>query len=85
MKVGFVVWSVGPLRWDRIKGPKIIEERSAKRSGPRCRIDGVGDGVANPSKSGESLLNIGHQLGRAEGDARLFKSFEVLVLGALDG
>jgi hypothetical protein len=58
MKVGFVVWSVGPLRWDRIKGPKIIEERSAKRSGPRCRIDGVGDGVANPSESSESLLDV---------------------------
>ena len=85
MKVGFVVWSVGPLRWDRIKGPKIIEERSAKRSGPRCRIDGVGDGVANPSENGESLLNIGHQLGRAEGDAGLFEGFEVLVLVALDG
>ena len=85
MKIGFVVWSVGPLWWYRIKGPKIIEERGAKRSWPRCRIDGVGDGVANPSKSGESLLNIGHQLGRAEGDAGLFKSFEVLVLGALDG
>jgi hypothetical protein len=59
MEVSFVVWSVGPLWWYRIEGPKIIEERGAKRSWPRCRIDGVGDGVANPSESSESLLDIG--------------------------
>jgi hypothetical protein len=58
MEIGFVGWSVGPLWWNRIKGPKIIEEGGAKRSWPRGRIDGVSNGVANPSESGESLLDI---------------------------
>ena len=58
MEIGFVDWGVGSLWWDRIKGPKIIEERGTKRSWPRGRIDGVGDGVANPSESSESLLDV---------------------------
>ncbi len=85
MKVGFAGWSIGPLWWNRVEGPEIIEERSAKRRWPRSRIYGVGDGVADPGGSGESLLDVGHGLGRADGGAGFFENFEELVLAALDG
>ncbi len=85
MKVGFAGRGIGPLWRDRVERPQIIEERSAKRRWPRGRINGVGDGVADPGEGGESLLDVGHGLGRADGSSGLFENFEELVLGALDG
>jgi hypothetical protein len=85
MKVGFAGWSVGPLWWYREERPEVIEERSAKRRWPRSRVGGVGDGVADPGESGESLLDVGQWLGRADGGAGFFENFEEMVLVALDG
>ena len=84
MKIGFAGWSVGPLWWYRVEGPEIVEERSTQRRSPRSRVDRVGDGVADPSESGESLLDAGQRLRRADGGAGFFENFEELVLVALD-
>jgi hypothetical protein len=84
MKVRFASRSVCALWRDRVEGPKEIEERSAERQRPRGRVDGVGDGMANPCEGSKSLLDVGHRLGRTEGGARFFENFEKVGLGALD-
>ncbi len=84
MKVRFAGWGVRPRWRDRVEGPEVVEKRSAKRRRPRGRIYSIGDGVAGPGESGESLLDVWQQLRRTDGGARFFEKFEKLVLTSLD-
>ncbi len=84
MKIRFAGWSARPRWWDRVEGPEVVKKGGAERRRPRGRIDSIGDGVTDPSESGESLLDVGQRLRRTDGGARFFEKFEKLVLIALD-
>ena len=76
MKVRFAGWSARPRWRDRVEGPEVVEKRGAKRRRPRGRIYGIGDGVADPSESGESFLDVGQRLQRTDGGARFLENFD---------
>ncbi len=67
MKVRFAIRSIRPLWRNWVEGPKDVEEWGAERRRPRNRVDAVGDGVADPSKSSKALLDVGWCLRRTDG------------------
>ncbi len=75
--------SIRPRRWDGVEGAKDCDDRSAERGWPCDGVDGVGDGVAHPSESGEALLDVRQGLRRSDGGARLLEDFEVGYFGAI--
>ena len=84
VKVRFVSRSIRPRWRNRVESTEVIKKRSAERRRPRGGIYGVGDGVADPGESGETLLDIRQRLCRADGSARFLERFEKLILVPLD-
>jgi hypothetical protein len=84
MKVRFAVRSILLLWRDWVEGPKDIEEWSTERPGPRNRVDAVGNGVADPSKSSKAFFDVGWCLRRTDGCARFFENFEKSGFSSVD-
>jgi hypothetical protein len=75
---------VRPLWRNGVERPEHGEKRCAEHHRPRKRIDGVGNGVADPGEGTKSLLEVGGRQGRTDSSAGLFESFEISCLGAVE-
>ena len=73
MKVRLASGSIRPRWRNRVECTEVIKKRSAERRRPRSGVDGVGDGVTDPGKGGETLLDIGQRLCQANGSARILE------------
>ena len=69
MKIGFANGCIRPWWRDGVEGSEHAEEWSTEHRRPRNRIDGLGNGVADPGEGTESLLEVSWSLGRTESDA----------------
>ena len=84
MEIRLAGGCVRSLRRNGVERPEHVEERCAEHRRPRNRIDGVGNGVANPGEGAESLLEVGGRQGRTESNTGPFESIEVGRLGTVE-
>ena len=75
---------VRPLWRNGVERPEHGEKRCAEHHRPRKRIDGVGNGVADPGEGTKSLLEVGGRQGRTESNTGPFESIEVGRIGTVE-